>query len=121
MQEAVLHEEGLSGLVKMADENCQIHPLLYLAVMQKYDKKHDYVQIEEVGERALEKVDSGLTIRSKVALRAAYASSCLTHTEKNDEFLLGSISVGSNNQEFSSFVWRERNGRVIWYEGKRSS
>lgn len=81
LREAVLHHEGAEGLVKMADENCQIHPSLYLAAMEECDKTHDYGKIEKIGERALEKIDDRLIIRSETALKAAYASSCLMHEE----------------------------------------
>ena len=66
----------------MADKNCDVHPSLYLSAMLKYNKKHDYLQIEKIGERALEKLDSKLKIRSRIALMAAYAASRLRHAEK---------------------------------------
>lgn len=81
LREAILYHEGTEGLVKMADENCQIHPSLYLAAMEECDKTHDYGKIEKIGERALEKIDDRLIIRSETALKAAYASSCLMHEE----------------------------------------
>lgn len=81
LQEAVLYHDGLDGLVKMTDENYGVHPSLYLTIMKEYDKKHDYEQIEKVGERAVEKIDRKLKIRSEVALKAAYASDYLAHTE----------------------------------------
>ena len=82
LREAVLQQEGAQGLLEMADENAAEHPSLYLAAMEQCEKTHDYDKIEEIGERALEKIDTGLVIRSETALRAAYASSCLMHTEK---------------------------------------
>ncbi len=81
LKEAVLYNSGTEGLVSIADENCRIHPALYLAAMEEYDKSHDYLQIEQIGKRALEKLDKGLIVRSETALMAAYASSCLQHTE----------------------------------------
>lgn len=81
LQEAILRHEGVKGLVKAADENSNMHPSLYLTAMAEYEKSHDYTQIEKIGERALEKIDSSLIIRSKAALKAAYASSCLMHRE----------------------------------------
>ena len=81
LKEAILYSEGIEGLVKMADENCQTHPALYLAVMEEYDKRHEYGQIEKIGEKALAKIDCNLTIRSEIALKAAYAASCLDHTD----------------------------------------
>lgn len=81
LQEAILYTEGLEGLINTADENCQMHPSLYLAAMSEYDRVHNYAEMEELGKRAMEKIDCGLMIRSEVALRAAYASSCLRHKE----------------------------------------
>lgn len=40
-------------------------------LLQEYDKKHDYLQIERTGERALEKIDSRLIIRSRTALKVS--------------------------------------------------
>lgn len=81
LQEVVLYYDGLDGLVKMADENCGMHPSLYLTAMKEYDKNHGYEQIEKIGEKAVEKIDRKLKIRSEVALKAAYASDYLAHTE----------------------------------------
>lgn len=86
LQEAVLYQEGIDGLVKMADKNCDVHPSLYLTAMQEYNNKHNYLQIEKIGDRAIEKIDSKLKIRSKIALMAAYAASCLGHAEKQMQF-----------------------------------
>ncbi|MDO4339998.1 MAG: hypothetical protein Q4C91_18230 [Eubacteriales bacterium] len=86
LQEAVLYREGIDGLVKTADENCDVHPSLYLSAMQEYNKKHEYLQIERIGDRAIEKIDSRLKIRSGIALMAAYAASCLGHTENQMRF-----------------------------------
>lgn len=100
LQEAVLHHEGLDGLVKMADENCDMHPSLYITAVQEYDKKHDYLQMEKIGERALHKIDSKLKIRSKMALMAAYASSCLGHTEKQMQFCWECFCSDSTDRNF---------------------
>lgn len=81
LKEAVLYSEGIRGLVEIADENCGAHPSLYLEVMKEYDKRHDYTEIEKIGEKAISKIDRNLIIRSKVALKAAYAASCLGHTD----------------------------------------
>lgn len=86
LQEAVLYHEGLDKLVETADRNCNVYPSLYLSAMQEYDKKHNYLQIERIGERAVEKVDASLKIRSRIALMAAFAASCLGHTEKQMQF-----------------------------------
>ena len=81
LKEALLHTEGAKGIARMAEENCQIHPGLYVDAIDEYEKEHNYEEIEKIGERALERIDSSLVIRSKVALRTAYASSCLNHKE----------------------------------------
>lgn len=100
LQEAVLYQEGIAGLVKMADKNCDMHPSLYLSAMQEYNKKHDYLQIEKTGERALEKIDSKLKIRSRIALMAAYAASCLGHTEKQMQFCWECFRSDSTDRNF---------------------
>ncbi|WP_455502912.1 hypothetical protein [Blautia sp.] len=82
LKEAVLYHEGINGLVKIANDNYMVHPSLYMEIMNEYDKNHGYSQIEKIGENAIEKIDSKMTIRSKIALKAAYASSYLNHTEK---------------------------------------
>lgn len=82
LKEAVLYREGIEGLVKMANDNYKVHPSLYLEAMNEYDKNYGYSQIEKIGENAIEKIDSKLIIRSKIALKAACASSYLNHTEK---------------------------------------
>lgn len=81
LKEAVLYSEGVRGLIEIADENCGTHPSLYLEVMKEYDKRHDYAEIEEIGERAISKINRALIVRSKIALKAAYAASCLGHTD----------------------------------------
>lgn len=86
LQEAVLHCDGLEGLVKMADENCKMHPSLYITVMDEYNKSHDYEQIEKIGERAVEKISRELIIRRAAALKAAQAADFLGHTEKVMQF-----------------------------------
>lgn len=100
LQEAVLYQEGIDGLVKMADKNCDVHPSLYFSAMQEYNKKHDYLQIEKIGERAIEKIDSKLKIRSKIALMAAYAASCLGHTEKQIQFCWECFRSDSTERNF---------------------
>lgn len=100
LHEAVLYHDGLEGLVKIADKNCEIHPSLYLSAMQEYNKKHDYVQMEKIGERALCQIDSKLKIRSKIALMAAYASSCLIHTEQLMQFCWECFCSDSTSKNF---------------------
>lgn len=55
----------------MANDNYKVHPSLYLEAMNEYDKNYGYSQIEKIGENAIEKIDSKLIIRSKIALKAA--------------------------------------------------
>ena len=98
LQEAVLYNNGVNGLAEMADINGTMHPSLYLAVMEEYGKKHDYASIEEVGQRAMEKLDKNLIIRSEVAQKAAYASSCLMHTEKMMKFCWESFCSDSSEE-----------------------
>ncbi|MGN0484735.1 MAG: hypothetical protein ACI4HI_14395, partial [Lachnospiraceae bacterium] len=100
LQEAVLYYEGIEGLVNMADKNCNLHPSLYLSAMKEYNKKHEYRQMEEIGERALNKIDCKLKIRSKMALVAAYASSCLMHTEKLMRFCWECFRSESTDRNF---------------------
>lgn len=100
LQEAVLQHEGAEGLLKMADENAKEHPSLYLAAMEQCEKTHDYDKIEEIGERALGKLDTTLIIRSETALKAAYASSCLMHTEKMMLFCWESFRSDSTVRNF---------------------
>lgn len=100
LQEAVLYQEGIDGLVKMADKNCDVHPSLYLSAMQEHNKKHEYLQIEKIGDRAIEKIDSKLKIRSRIALMAAYAASCLGHTEKQMQFCWECFRSDSTDRNF---------------------
>ncbi len=81
LKEAVLYQEGIDGLIKMANDNYKVHPSLYLEAMNEYDKNHGYSQIEKIGKKAIEKIDPNLIIRSKIALKAACAASYLNHTE----------------------------------------
>lgn len=100
LQEAVLYKEGIQGLVKVADESCETHPSLYLTAMKEYDRSHAYKQIEEIGEKALNKVAQNLVIRSQIALKAAYASSCLMHTEKEMMFCFEAFRSDSTDKNF---------------------
>ncbi|MDD7026529.1 MAG: hypothetical protein PUI46_05490 [Lachnospiraceae bacterium] len=100
LQEAVLYREGIDGVVKMADKTCEIHPSLYLSAMQEYNKKHDYLYLEKIGEQALDKIDSKLKIRSKTALMAAYASSCLGHNQKQMQFCWEGFRSDSTARNF---------------------
>ena len=77
---------GIDGLHEMARENASVHPSLYLSVMEQYEKGHLYDEIENVGEDALSKINANLRIRSEIALKAAFAASCLNHEEKMMQF-----------------------------------
>lgn len=86
LQEAVLYQDGVDGLVAMADEVRNMHPSLYLSAMEAYDRNHEYDQIEKIGETALAKLSKSLKIRGDIALKAAYAASCLSHDESMMRF-----------------------------------
>lgn len=100
LQEAVLYRDGIGGLVKIAEANGSVHPSLYLTAMSEYEKNHDYLRIEEIGAKALEALDSKLIIRSDIALKAAYASSCLQHTEKMMQFCWEAFKADSTDRNF---------------------
>lgn len=100
LREAVLYYGGAEGLLKMADENYQNHPSLYLSAMEEYDKMHDYAKIEEIGKRALEKIDDDLVIRGEMALKAAYASSCLMHEEEMMRFCWEAFRSDTTDRNF---------------------
>lgn len=100
LKEAVLYSEGLEGLLELAEENSDIHPSLYLEAMKEYEKKHDYFRIEEIGEKALEKIDSKLKIRSEIARKAAYAASYLSHMENVMRFCWESFRSDSTDKNF---------------------
>lgn len=118
LKEAVLYHEGIDGLVKMADENCQTHPSLYLAAMKEYDKNRDYNQIEKIGEKSLEKIDSRLIIRSETALKAAYASSCLMHQEKMMRFCFEAFRSDSTDRNFLRLFGTEEMAKQYGMRGK---
>ena len=50
LKDAVLYSQGIDGLVHIADESAAVHPSLYLAAMNEYDKAQDYEKIEKTGE-----------------------------------------------------------------------
>ena len=86
LQEAVLYQGGVERLVAVAEEVCNLHPSLYLAAMEAYHKRHEYEQIEKIAETALIKINKRLKIRGDIALKAAYAASCLSHDEQMMRF-----------------------------------
>ena len=103
LKEAVLYCKGVDGLYEMAEENVSAHPSLYLSVMEQYERGHLYDEIEKVGENALGKIDANLTIRSQIALKTAFAASCLNHEEKMMQFCWESFV--SDSDELSAVVW----------------
>lgn len=126
LQEAVLYQDGIEGLAKMADENYGTHPSLYLAAIKEYDKNHDYEQIEQIGERALGRIDSRLIIRSEVAAETAYASYCLAHMEKMMQFsweqFLSDSTVRNYLRLFGMKEMAEQygmRGKEVFTRGKR--
>ena len=100
LQEAVLYCEGIQGLISTADENANEHPMLYLTAMKEYDKNHEYSQIESIGQKAVEKIDCNMVIRSKIALKAAYAADCLGHTEEKMAFCWEAVRSDSTERNF---------------------
>ncbi len=86
LREAVLYRDGIEGLAAMADKVCGTHPSLYLGAMEAYDRNHEYEQIEKIGASALESLDKRLKIRGEIALKTAYAASCLSHDEQMMRF-----------------------------------
>ena len=102
----------------MADENADIHPSLYLTVMDVYSKKHDYVQMENVGEKAIKKIDKKFKIRSQVALKAAYASSCLSHEENMMKFCWEAFGSDTTVRNFLRLFATEELAKQYGINGK---
>lgn len=100
LQEAVLYCEGIRGLIIVADENASAHPMLYLTAMKEYDKNHEYSQIETIGQKAVEKIDCNMVIRSRIALNAAFASDYLGHTEEMMAFCWEGFRSDSTDKNF---------------------
>jgi len=100
LQEAVLYCEGIQGLISAADENANAHPMLYLTAMKEYDKNHEYSQIEAIGQKAVKKIDCNMVIRSKIALKAAFAADCLGHTEEMMAFCWEGFRSDSTDRNF---------------------
>lgn len=100
LQEAVLYCEGIHGLIEAANETADTHPMLYLTAMKEYDKNHEYSQIEAIGQKAMQKIDSNMVIRSKIALKAAVAADCLGHTEEMMLFCWEVVRSDSTDRNF---------------------
>lgn len=118
LQEAVLYRDGIDGLVKLADENGNSHPSLYLAAMKKYDKNHEYTQIEKIGQNAMKNLDSGLTIRSEIALKAAQAADVLGHTDEMMRFCWESFRSNSNSRNFLRLFGTKEMAEKYGLQGK---
>lgn len=108
LKEAVLYCDGIEGLVQMAEENAAIHPSLYLAAMDEYKKSYAYAKIEEIGKKALERVDSSLVVREEIALKAAFASSCLQHEEDMMRFCWECFRSDSTDKNFLRLFGTEK-------------
>ncbi|MFI3213768.1 MAG: hypothetical protein R3Y24_10535 [Eubacteriales bacterium] len=81
LREAILYYEGVDGIVREAEENCDTHPSLYLVAMEEYLRNHNYAGMENIGQKALVNIDVKRVIRSEIALKVAYASECLDNKE----------------------------------------
>jgi hypothetical protein len=100
LREAIVYYEGADALQKIAEKNSRIHPSLYLAVLDEYEKNHNYVQMEVTGEAALERIDEKLRIRSDIAQKAAYASSCLGHKSEMIKFCWECFRADSTDKNY---------------------
>lgn len=81
LKEGILYYKGTEGLLEMARKGYKEHPSVYLAVLLEYEKNHDYEKMKDVGEEALDNIDSDLKIRGEIALKAAQASCCIGDEE----------------------------------------
>lgn len=118
LKEAILYCKGIDGLYEMAEKNASVHPSLYLSVMEQYDKGHLYDAIEKVGENALSKIDVNLTIRSEIALKAAFASSCLNHEEKMIQFCWESFISASTVKNYLRLFGTEKMAKTYGVRGR---
>ena len=118
LKEAIFNRDGVEGIVAMANENANIHPSLYLSAMDEYSKKHDYMQMEKVGERAVEKINKKFKIRSQVALKAAYASSCLLHEENVMRFCWEAFCSDMTVRNFLRLFAKEEMAKQYGINGK---
>lgn len=100
LKDAVLYSQGIDGLVHIADESAAVHPSLYLAAMDAYDKAQDYEKIEKTGEKVLERVNRQLKIRAEICLKAANASFRLEHEEKMMKFCWECFCSDSTEKNF---------------------
>ena len=120
LKEAVLYYKGIDGLYEMAKENASVHPSLYLSVMEQYEKGHLYDEIENVGENALRQINDNLTIRSEIALKAAFAASCLNHEEKMMRFCWESFISDSTEKNYLRLFGTEKMAEIYGMCGKEA-
>ena len=118
LKEAVLYCRGIDGLHEMERENASVHPSLYLSVMEQYEKGHLYDEIENVGEDALSKINANLRIRSEIALKAAFAASCLNHEEKMMQFCWESFVSDSTVKNYLRLFGTEKMAETYGMCGK---
>lgn len=118
LKEAILYCEGIDGLYEMAKANASIHPSLYLAVMEQYEKGHLYDDMEKAGENALGKIDTDLKIRSEIALRTAFAASCLNHEEKMMQFCWESFVSDSTVKNYLRLFGSKKMAEKYGMSGK---
>lgn len=118
LKEAILYYKGIDGLCEMAEKNVSVHPSLYLSVMEQYEKGHLYEKIEKVGENALSKIDVNLIIRSKIALKAAFASSCLNHEEKMMHFCWQIFISDSTVKNYLRLFGTEKMAKLYGMRGR---
>lgn len=74
LKEAILYHKGEEGLLIQARLGYNIHPSLYLFVVELYEKKYDYINMMKIGEEALGKIDRNMIIRSEIALKTSLAA-----------------------------------------------
>lgn len=118
LKEAILYCKGIDGLCEMAEENASVHPSLYLSVMEQYERGHLYNEIEKVGENALSKIDVSLTIRSEIALKTAFAASCLNHEEKMMQFCWESFVSDSTVKNYLRLFGTEKMANTYGIRGR---
>ena len=118
LKEAVLYCDGIEGLVQMAEENADAHPSLYLAAMKEYARAYAYGKIEEIGKKALEKIDETLVVRGEIAIKAAFASSCLQHEEEMMRFCWECFRSDSTDKNFLRLFGTEKMAERYGINGK---
>ncbi len=118
LKEAVLYCKGVEGLYEMAEENVSVHPSLYLSVIEQYERGHLYNEIEKVGENALSKINVNLTIRSEIALKTAFAASCLNHEEKMMQLCWEGFVSDSTVRNYLRLFGTEKMANVYGMRGR---